>query len=401
MVAGLLRQLGVHMGETLDEANQEDQDFLGHNGLRRMFWDEAQTARRADYIASIGALANQRDRHFDVWGWKDPLASYYIGDIHGKLRNPHYVLVTRDVTAIATREHLHHEGEDDRLALTHVRNALDEYGKLVEFVGGIGAPTVLISYERALRRAREVVDTIAEFVGQSDDALEPGQLAALTSYISPERGSAELGRDQEPERCRDADPPGARASWTTGLAQDALELIERGFVADLDLAFVRAADHWHRGETEEAITLAAVVLDQLSVTVPELDGGPAWLERSLVISPEAAKKVPQAAIGCLNILALAHLKAERAQFSCDLFSAGYAVAMTQVLGAGTSVPVAYDLVWWFAYHAAVSGEQAGRPLVRQRFLSILRQIAEGPPREELNHAHARLMLDRAKSEGLA
>ncbi|MBD8507179.1 hypothetical protein HT102_11850 [Hoyosella sp. G463] len=191
MVAGLLHQLGVNMGARVDPSNQEDIDFLTHRGIRRIFWNRAENAKRKEYIKHARSLISARNASYETWGWKDPISSYYISDIHRLLINPHYIFVVRDAAAVASRE-MKHSGDvvaGDSINL--MGRALKEYSDCLSFVSGVGSPALVISYERALRHSLDTVKLVSEFAGIS--SLEPGRREELAQYIQPERNTAAFG----------------------------------------------------------------------------------------------------------------------------------------------------------------------------------------------------------------
>ncbi len=191
MVAGLLHQLGVNMGTHIDPSNQEDVDFLTHRGIRRIFWNRAESAKRKEYVKHARSLISDRNEALETWGWKDPIASYYVADVHRFLVNPHYIFVVRDVAAVAARE-MRHAGDvvaGDSINL--IDRALKEYSDCLGFLSGIKSPALFISYERALRHPMDTVRLLADFVGASP--LDGQRCENLAAYIQPERNTAAFG----------------------------------------------------------------------------------------------------------------------------------------------------------------------------------------------------------------
>lgn len=191
MVAGVLRRLGVPLGETIDAANNEDQAFLGHGGRRAVFEADDLRRERAAYIEGIHGIIDRRDRTHDVWGWKDPLASFYVPDIADRLRNPVFIVVTRDPGAVAQRETVEEGTGAPARLLAHLSVALDTYRRCLDVVLRLERPTLLVSYERALRYPRAVGRSVAAMIGVEAPA---GLGDWLDDYVRADRPDGSVDR---------------------------------------------------------------------------------------------------------------------------------------------------------------------------------------------------------------
>ena len=78
MMAGILRCLGVMMGENIKPDKHEDLDFLFKDNMHRI---------------KTTALRNQL---YTQWGWKDPWIGSYLHFLLPYLCNPVYVRITRN-----------------------------------------------------------------------------------------------------------------------------------------------------------------------------------------------------------------------------------------------------------------------------------------------------------------
>ena len=101
MAAGICRLLGVNMGRV--RSDQEDPDFLQHGGLETL-QREQNDVKRKDVVNTLRELVLKRNQQLDVWGWKDPLASFYIQDLSDLLINPRLICIYRDAASIAAGE---------------------------------------------------------------------------------------------------------------------------------------------------------------------------------------------------------------------------------------------------------------------------------------------------------
>ena len=120
---------------------------------------------------------------------------HYVADLNPYLRNLFFVLVSRDPapwrSASASRKGQRTAG----LILAFVRNACDTYVRAVDFIAQRARPTLLVSYERALRSPITVGHAIADFLGVPPPADYD---AWLEFYIMPDWPDASLTAPAEP-----------------------------------------------------------------------------------------------------------------------------------------------------------------------------------------------------------
>lgn len=161
MVAGALFHLGVFMGDNVHPTTFEDNHLSnpldkGKLGVARRF------------------IAERNDR-YDVWGWKRPSSFRYLNVVAREFRNPHYVMVCRDLLAVATRRQLT-AGHDVVFAM---RRALKAHSILIEFVAETTSPVLLLSYEKCIHRPAETAQSLATFAGTE-------LTEAAVSFIQPD-----------------------------------------------------------------------------------------------------------------------------------------------------------------------------------------------------------------------
>lgn len=140
MVAGIVQRCGVDLGPDLPH-NLEDQAFA-YRPLDEM----VQTIRER----------NQGG----VWGWKFPRAASYLSQIHGELRNPHYIVVWRDIKAIAARSVRKGEPVIESLQWAHGVQAQN-----IRTLQDLPGPALLISYEKAVLDPVGLAEQVQEFLG--------------------------------------------------------------------------------------------------------------------------------------------------------------------------------------------------------------------------------------------
>jgi len=189
MVAGLLRILGVDLGTRVNDDNNEDQAFLAHLGDRRVFTDAQFKDRKIEYLQRIKDYIAARSKSGAIWGWKDPLASYYVQEIAKDLVQPAFVVVMRDPVAVAIREQFEERTTSEETTLAYLLNAVSEYRKVIDFLTRPSTSALLISYERALRRPRELVSVIRDFLRLPANSETEDR---AYGFIAPGRGTGRI-----------------------------------------------------------------------------------------------------------------------------------------------------------------------------------------------------------------
>jgi len=141
-IAGVMRKLGIFMGENVPN-NHEDPEFISKPNPHRL------------------SMIEKRNSAHSIWGWKDPNAVNYLHQIAPKLRNPHFVIVSRDVIA-TTKGHMRWHGREVKFAVGDV--ALQQQRNVFFALSG-DAPVLFVSYEKAILNPTALVAEMAEFLG--------------------------------------------------------------------------------------------------------------------------------------------------------------------------------------------------------------------------------------------
>ncbi len=180
MVAGALHHLGVSMGDDLTKT-YEDRRLSG-------------AVERGD-IEAVESIISQRSSEHAVWGWKRPSSFQHLDSLEGAFENPHYVVVFRDLLAIANRRSLS-MGFDD-IPQSMLRS-LGAYRTIIEHLRESKHPALLLSYEKCLRYPENFVHHLAEFVGINAEE----RLQEVLDFIDPEPAeylhrSSRMGRGSE------------------------------------------------------------------------------------------------------------------------------------------------------------------------------------------------------------
>lgn len=172
MVAKALHDLGIPMGERLSSV-YEDVDVC-----RPM--EDGDAIGLRDIVA-------RRNASYPKWGFKRPGAAHYVRKFESEFRNPCYVIVFRDILALTNRNRLS-VGQD---VLNGLRLAAKEYVKLAELSAALEAPTLLVSYEKALMDPDGFVASLAAFAGIDDPVC-----------VERARGAVDPGNDRYLEESR-------------------------------------------------------------------------------------------------------------------------------------------------------------------------------------------------------
>jgi hypothetical protein len=165
MVSGALHHLGVFMGDHAKAPVYEDV-ALG----------EAIEKRREEDIRRIVDVYSSKHH---LWGFKRPSAVYHLPDIASYFPAPKYIFVFKDILSIANRNRIS-MGLD---VLAGLERALSDYARLVDFLGTVACPYILISYDKALSNPEQFIDALTKFLH-----LEPSedQRVQALNFISPD-----------------------------------------------------------------------------------------------------------------------------------------------------------------------------------------------------------------------
>ncbi|MDD4455990.1 MAG: hypothetical protein PHC98_00210 [Syntrophotalea acetylenica] len=165
MVSGSLIELGVFMGENISGGGSyEDVDFFTKD------------------TKELRALVARRDSMHDTWGWKYPHTSEYIAKIAKDLRNPYFVVIFRNIFDVARSFVKHHNEMPFENAL---ENAYSRYNSVVQFVTKHKYPTMFFSFEKALDKKEEFLDSLVSFLDLSPNA---DQRTNASRFINKEEG---------------------------------------------------------------------------------------------------------------------------------------------------------------------------------------------------------------------
>jgi hypothetical protein len=168
MVAGALHHLGV---------------FVSMGGRPNAVFEDGEIGAlldRKDY-AALATMVEARNREHAVWSWKRPDAIDHLPQIENCFRSPEYIVVFRDVFAIANRNRISVRAE----LLPNMDDALARYSRLLRFRKDSKRRTLLVSYEKAMLDRESFVRALAQFAAVGGDEKRLRQAEAHVEQDSP------------------------------------------------------------------------------------------------------------------------------------------------------------------------------------------------------------------------
>jgi hypothetical protein len=167
LVASILQQAGIFMGRQINDAVFEDEEM-------------GATVSSGD-VGALRRLIDERNANHGTWGFKLPeIYAHLRPDQLPLFDNAHLIVTFRDIASIAVRNSL----SEYRQAMTALRDAVTQLDALVTYIGLVSAPSLLLSYEKALIFPGDFVDTLLLFCGLPSDAALRARLIGL---VEPNR----------------------------------------------------------------------------------------------------------------------------------------------------------------------------------------------------------------------
>lgn len=146
MVASVLNELGVFLGNKKDHAVFEDVEIA--NALEQ------------NKIDVFKELVTKRNKDYNLWGWKRPSSFDHIDLINKHVRNPHFIIVFRDPLAISIRNKISMNSN----VLDTIGQTQERYLKIIKFIQKTKHPCLLVSYEKAIAKKLKFIHSLSEFL---------------------------------------------------------------------------------------------------------------------------------------------------------------------------------------------------------------------------------------------
>lgn len=145
MVAGCLRELGFFMGDIVAD-NHEDPEFI------------------SDDVEPLKHLILQRNLTHRDWGWKVPKTIFQIHELIPFIRNPHFIVLTRDPFDVAESM----QQRTDFAFELGVEHVFMVYHYLENFIERCVSPLAFVSYNRAMKYPDQFMQEICYFLNLND-----------------------------------------------------------------------------------------------------------------------------------------------------------------------------------------------------------------------------------------
>ena len=159
MVAAMLGELGILSRDKAYQATFEDREFL------HLF--------RFSETDSLPAAIAERNNLASIWGFKIPSLHGYLEPHELRaFRNPHLIIVFRDLVAIAQR-HAIAELTDPLEAFFEASSGMSD---MIAFLRATDCPALLVSYEKAVSLHDQFVTALAQFCGVPVDEAQRQRL---------------------------------------------------------------------------------------------------------------------------------------------------------------------------------------------------------------------------------
>lgn len=180
MIARILHELGLYMGEKVSERTHEDKKIL-------------QTIKTKD-IKRFQKICKQRNEEHDIWGFKCPALRGMLVKFTNRMRNPRLIVTYRDVLSISLRNNIALDAE----IVSTMKTAAKGYSYLINAVEAANVPTLMISYEKALQFPENTVEEIAKFCGlPMDEATKARAVAVIQNGDPRYLGNTEEALDND------------------------------------------------------------------------------------------------------------------------------------------------------------------------------------------------------------
>jgi len=165
VLSGTLDNLGVFTGERSREPVFEDV-------LLAEAVEENNTKKVQDIIEKY-------NNAHDLWAFKRPSLLNNIKKYHAYFRNPIYLVVFRDIYAIANRNNISVQQD----IFVGLEQAQKDYAKIIEFLKRDGINYMTFSYEKILQNQELFVDTLVDLLGK--ERISQNQIKNAKEFIAP------------------------------------------------------------------------------------------------------------------------------------------------------------------------------------------------------------------------
>ena len=214
MVAAVLAGIGLLSREDAYDVTLDDREFLHVFSLHDR--------------AGLAAIIARRNHNRAAWAFKMPsLQGYLLPHEVDLFRNPHLIVVMRDVVATARRHATAEHVDPAESMFETARGQAD----LLAFLQQLRCPILAVSYEKAVLHPGPFVRAVADFVRARLDEAQQNQLAAL---VEPDNTTYAQTATRHYDGNVDGMFQGHLRGWCREIGEDAplsLELLVNGIPA--------------------------------------------------------------------------------------------------------------------------------------------------------------------------
>lgn len=152
------------------------------------------------------------DADYERWGWKFPSDVFHVENVTGLLRNPGFIVVTRDLTEIALSS-LVHQDVPFEISLHETAHVSRHIADRMRFWPW---PILVVPFAEALRHSSELVETLCKFLQINPEETKRKQAADFVQPLT--RGYRAF--DASPDQLHDFSAPEDNVSDSQNLAMD-------------------------------------------------------------------------------------------------------------------------------------------------------------------------------------
>jgi len=165
LVAGTLHHLGVFTGDKSVPPVFED--------VRLASCFETKNNKEAKNVIS------EYNSKYNIWGFKRPNSINYNEKLYKMTRNPIFLFIFKDIFTVSNRNSISMKSD----VVSGLKNAHNDYGKVLEFISTYDLNGFLFSYEKIMSNKENFVDLLIDIIGK-DKVSENQKLSAL-NFIEP------------------------------------------------------------------------------------------------------------------------------------------------------------------------------------------------------------------------
>ncbi len=159
MIAGMLRHLGIYMGERIKADKHEDIDIL---------WQP---------VDKVIKVIHKRNKERTVWGWKDPNCAKYIDHVLPIIVNPQFIYIVRNEQD-AIESELRRNRTTNRPGVKRRNTTFTlTYDRIAQQY-----PTLTIQYEQAIQQPEQCAIQMAHHI---DEGITITQIGKAAQFIQP------------------------------------------------------------------------------------------------------------------------------------------------------------------------------------------------------------------------